>query len=75
MKLSQLVLKPDLRIRDLPSTTLTASDTLALSFDGGIVTITRLDRPDEEPFLLPFTNVHFMRPLASLKEATAKKAA
>lgn len=71
MRLSQIVFKPDLRIRELPSITLHASETLSLSFDGGIVTITRLDRPDEEPFLVPFANLHFMRPAAKTKAIAA----
>lgn len=71
MKLSSILLKGDVRIPDLAITKFTASETIDLSFESGIVTIRRLDRPDEEPFLVPFANLIYMRPLTKAKAVAA----
>lgn len=60
MKLAEIVLRD--RIPSLSVTSFKAGELYAMALEAGLVTIQRLDRPDEEPFIVPVSNVIFMRP-------------
>lgn len=59
MKLVHVLLRD--KIPSIGSTALAAGEHYDLSFEGGFVTVVRKAR-DEEPFLVPVSNVIAMRP-------------
>lgn len=67
MKLGMVVLKPDLAIKEIAYRQMT-NERFELAFDAGVISIKQRDRPDDEPYLVPFGNVHFMRPLPKEKK-------
>lgn len=60
MKLLEVTLHK--AISSMSTASLRAGDSYELSFEAGLVTVTRLKFPDEPPWLIPAANVAFMRP-------------
>lgn len=67
MKLSSVILRDKCPALAVNHITVEKCD-VEIAFEGGLVTIKRLRYPDEQPFIVPVSNVIEMRPLPSEKK-------